>query len=803
VKKLRGTIAFQDNQQGYGLLFTTMMLLALSMLIGASLQLSGMYLDRAVLKRNTNNTYYLAESAALKQVDQMNKALDFEVPRMIEEEIVPYYIEALINQSDAIKFDQEVKALVIQENLSDVIEQDIYHYLIEQYTSQKVEYSVQGDRLGKDYITEIQVEVTNRDEKENKLKDKRLKIKAIATTKNGETIYDQQCVEVLVAIKIPDEVIGQVNEKYSWNKDVPDLLKNAVLSYSDIWVGGQGVLFIEGDMSVGVKTLVEDTAYLKDVAYKGGVIAANGGRIEVQGNVYCSDNIMVSNGWEQQDYKAETRITIKEDAIAHTIGVVDDFYETGNNQIPQSETYQVQNAYISVARNVMVDNDVLIEPWVKKSEIDIQGTLFGVGGGTGESNYNPNQSSGVFAQGEACRITANRMYVAGQPFITLTNKDKPIRLWESIGEPFSGLSGWLGYEVGVDNASNATYLNAESPFYSMIATDKIETDFSNTYAVAKVSGKDIHTNTYKVGADCKSVFGENEAEAWQFFFQGGTNLPSIKEFIEETEDSYIKEIDAVIQDKTGAYLKGLTPWSKRDLGKVKENTYEGLKGYMTLMRSILYQNNESRGVLKEASFDEIINQAKLPSERHEWCYGVPIEVIGEQDALLKVSDYYIEEGQEEVPYPTLIINNHQDVKIKLEVEDEQDTLKGWIISAGPVELGKDVKIEGGIIVGGKQTAVENLEEIFNGVSAGLMIQEGPVKICYQPEVLLDVELQDHTLYRQVLDALYLTDYSQDVLKEIMEKQDIYTEAALKYTDESILELCLGDIFVEVEWLKSR
>lgn len=816
---------FYKDQNGSAMLMTAVILLILSLIIASSLTLAGMTLDIAVLKRNTSNTYYLAESAVLKQVDTMNKALENEIAHIIESQISTYYISELVSGGDGVKHNTKEHILEVDKEQDDLlvrVKKAVYDYLVVNYVGEDIGYKVQSDRSESDYATQVKIEVSNLDEVGETLPNDTLRVIATAMTQKEMEVYDQQTVEALVKIDTPTEIKNQIHEKYEWNHGVPEQLRSSLLCYSDVLVKDAGNLRIDGDVRVGGKPNIEgnitgETITYPEVDQTGGVIAINGGQIEFNDNVYCTRNILATNGWGKIAYDKATSIHVGKDAIAHTIGIIDDFYEEGANQEPYTHSHQVQNVYITIGQNAMTDNDVMIDRWVKGGIISIKKTLFGVGGGTTNLVTNPNQSSGVFARGEKSMIEAGRMYVAGQPFIIFEGHH-PIRLWESIGEPFDGLASWFGYKEGKEQAENETYLDEDSPFATMISASKIRTNLDHTFALAKVSAINTKDNSQNRGVTCQKDLG-NPIEAWQFFFQqAGANGKKIEDLMDSTTDApvseaYKNEVNQIISrrasDYLGGKLKGKLSGTKeaycRDLGPVLDHTYEGLKGYMSLMRAILYQTNTSKTKkeLREASFAQIIDRGKLPSMRHKWCYETPIEVVDSNFKNVTLSDYYVDEGEGEKPYPTLIINGDESVTLKVSARGDRDTLKGWIISAGPVELGKEVKIEGGIIIKGPENEAIPRKEIYTGSNAGLIIKEGKVQITHNADVLLDIQTKDHALYRNILDALHLTNYSKEKTSEIIAKQVPYTEKALKYTDKSILEMDTEGIRMSVQSLKKK
>ena len=834
----------KKSQEGGALLITTILLLALMIIVATCLSISGMQYDLSMLERNTSNTYYLAKAALEKQVDTMNKALETQMNTILDQVSTKYVSKAdsaLVRNEITISHNTSTDKLSVDANmLSKMIADAVYNYLKESYLTKTsstaavgknpIVYVAQGDRVESGNYTEIQISTYTKDSGGQDLSpEHKLRIVATATTKTQPaptTIYDTQSLEAIITINIPTDLEHQIHEKYEFNQnETPEILKSALLCFSDVVVGGTGKLNVtSGD--VRVSGAQDIGCYNSGKSYpeanqNGGVIALNGGEITISHNLYCTNNVLVTNGWGgaySLFSPEETLIKVDGDIIAYTVGIVDDYYDKSINQSPFNDSNQVRNAGIKVGRNVIVDNDVMIDRWVKDCSITVNKSVFGVNGGVdiGESDPDPNQSSGVFAQGEGSRIIAERMYVAGQPYITINSSDKPLKLWESIGEPFNGLASYEGYAINEEKIENKNYFDV---FGGLISGTKIETDFLNTYAVAKVSG--INTNSRysagtgaQVGAICNAVFGSNQSDAIKFFHQGGSSK-KFSEFMADganaTYGTYTIEVQNII-DNLSSYLGGTGGVGyRKKLGTAPSSNYQGLRGYMTLMRSVFYQSFDTNGPIK-ATFANNIKMGSLPSSDTEgntasWSYETPICVTngGEID----ISKFYVsEDGTTNYqPYPTIIVSNGgaltEPLKLKASAENK---FKGMIISLGSVEIASDMDIDGVVIIGGPESRPDSgtgdRKEIFEGKHAGLIISAATVNISYHPSILTEVTAKDHAKYRKILDALYLTDYSKSRLSEIMGKQASYTQAALKYSNKSILEVNTEGISVEINSLKS-
>lgn len=821
------TKGHSNNQKGSALLITTILLLILTVMIGTCFTVSGMQYDLALLNRNTSQTYHLAHSAILKQVDTINKSLDMEMTNIIKT-LDAIYIQELVNEGTSIRYSDD-KLSVEDTILRTKLEECIFDYIMDNFSKKAATvYKVQADRESDAYTTTVSVKISDQDSENHKLKNA-LRLIATATTKNTSTlaVYDTQKVEAIIGLEIPDTFTNQIHEQYAFREgEIPDVLRSALLCFSDVVVSETGKLEVtKGDVRVGGPQKIsnygtEEKPLYAEANQHGGIIALNGGQIKIADNLYCTNNVLVTNGWHATSYDAESSIEVGKDVIAYTLGIVDDYYHDSTNQSPFNTDHQVSQATIDVKRNVMVDNDVMIGRWVNKCQINVGQTIFGINGGS-DLNVDPNQSSGVFSQGDETIITADRMFVAGQPYITMEASNKPLKLWESIGEPFDGLASYEGYKAdeNVEKPTNKDYLTV---FQSLIQGDKIKTDFTNTYAVASVSGIDLgDSNKQKVGVACKAIFGINQVDAVRFFYKGGSS-DDFRTFMKDPDTTYTNKVQDIMSH-IGDYYQGTESGYQRNISnQAPDENYKGLRGYMTLMRSIFYRGFDTSGSLVKATFKDIIRTEErdrdqegwdLPendttSNQESWQYATPICVTN--GGTIDVSQFYVKEGTDPYrAYPSIIIsNNGADTKtLKLIAsESEHHTFKGIIISRGSVEIESDINLEGVLIIGGPESmpALESGDrsDIFKGTHAGLKLSEHTLTLTYNQNILTDMVVKDYTLYRKILDALYLTNYKdQTILEEIVDKQEANNKKLLTYTDASTLEVDVEGVGLKIKSLK--
>lgn len=823
---------YKNKEEGSAMLITIIILMVLMVIVATAISISGMQFDLAMLNRNTSNTYYLAKSAVEKQVDTMNKAVENQLTKIIKEmnadpDAAKNYITQLINQSTTITHNTtENQINVNNTTLRDRLKTGLYDYLVDSYKTRTaayptgkdpIIYTMQSDRVASGYITEVEITITDEDGAGGTYSatDPKFRVIATATTKSGSDIYDQQTVEGIVEIVLPTTINNEIHEKYDFIGNVPELLRGALISYSDVVVSGSGHLKIDGNMYVGGPQSIGafNTNEYPEADQNGGVIVLNGGQLTVYGNLYSTNNVLATAGWGESSYASGGRISVTQDIIAYTVGIVDDFYKESTNQSPFSESNQVKNASITVGGNIMVDNDVMIDRWVNGGIITVADSIFGINGGADATSdgFDPNQSSGIFSQGPGSQIIADRMLVAGQPYITLAEGQKPLKLWESIGEPFNGVASFEGYAENKDvdvNPNNPKYLDITSPFHSLIATNKIKTDFSNTYAVARVSGIDTNAgNTGKRGEVCLGGFTD-QLEAVEFFYLGSSTAPN---FGDLTNNGDIRGVQDIIDDLAGYYSGSKDEVFKNISNGKPSNNFNGLRGYMTIMRSMFYKGFSSNLPERE-TFATALKASVMPTDTHVWSYATPIAVV--DGGAINVSEFYVDEGSGTYkPYPSIIINK-SDSQLTIEANTVgRNEFKGIIISKGSVEFKQDITIKGTVIIGGPETmptpGTNNREALFTGSHAGVIVKEGEVNIINDlsdtandfSKIILDLAVKDHKLYRNILDMLYMTDYSKEALTDIMNNQGSYTDKVLKYNSKSILEVSTEGIEVVIKSLK--
>lgn len=881
VKKKRG-------QSGNVMLITVIILLILLVIVGTVINVAGMQFDLAFLERNTSNTYYVAKSGIEKQVDTINKALDTQLSTIAQEVSTTYLPKLLPPSGDVDQltvarggayyedfgYDSGTNKIYIKSpgttGLSTAMSSRIYDFIKTNFmfetdgtTPKMVMYTVQSDRVKDSYKTKVMIKtepIYDTLTTPPTLIKTAFKLIATAQTVNGTNIYDTQMVEAVVDIEIPTDIDNAIYESYKWVAGTPELLDSALTCFGDVVITKGGKLNVASG-SVRVKGSKKVSNYVKeassnvvDVASStiteademGGVIVSNGGSLQAV-DVYCINNIAVTNGFTGNtgDYNHATEINVSGDAIAYTLCIVDDYYKNGDNQIPF--TNKGENLNITIGKNVFADNDVMIDRWIKGDgvtpNISVQGTIFGLSDAseTVKDNHgnilrlsdgttefkDPNSSSGIFSQGEDTIIEAGRVFVNGQPYISLDHSSIPMKLWESVGEPFDGVSLWGGYAVGKEEIGNKGYV-VDSLYSDYIKKNKVRINslLADNYAPAYISAV-----VKLVGGGMGSVSGEAQAlissNTEGFFYRGNYSLTTASGLSAFTnkDNNYTDKMYLLQQQQTShpfyngaggtlADYKKPGMYGKDYAAPTSMTNYLGMRAYVTAMRSVFY-GKFNGAVPKELTFDDVVDLSGLSS--CNWSYANPIHILA-GTSTIDLDDYKVTEttsgGILTGIYPTIIINPTNEI-LTLK-QTGIDAFRGIIISKGDVVISGNVKVEGSLIIGGTNEGANPVDrktrirgECLGAYSPSLLIGSGAtLEIAANPDLFLKVKITNKSLLRQVTDGLKLTQYgSYNDLKKIMgptintSEKTKYTIGRVFYSKDSFIEIETSNIYTKIAELR--
>ena len=134
---------------------------------------------------------------------------------------------------------------------------------------------------------------------------------------------------------------------------------------------------------------------------------------------------------------------------------------------------------------------------------------------------------------------------------------------------------------------------------------------------------------------------------------------------------------------------------------------------------------------------------------------------------------------------------------------------GVIISAGPVKIDGDLTINGSLIIG------DNLEmpsrrSVMTGTTSGLSIN-GNVTLKPSKDIIFKIDTQQYENYRQILDALKITQYSQfndegkfaNIFKPITIDKTTYSVGKSKISSDTYLTVNTDNIVVGLTKVKSE
>jgi len=319
-------------------------------------------------------------------------------------------------------------------------------------------------------------------------------------------------------------------------------------------------------------------------------------------------------------------------------------------------------------------------------------------------------------------------------------------------------------------------------------------------------------------------------------------VPStISDFVTEVNDFGRNKKFNIIQKPTDYYNGAIFLFNQSSMYKKfyappdsVNNKWQGLKGYMTAMRSVFYGifDSGTPSAPKELGFSDVVELSELStlfsSNIKSWSYSNPIEVVtGEK--TLEIDKYYVKDdevkpGDTERPYPTIILNTSTE---KLTIKTSgKNIFKGVIISNGDVEIQGEINIEGAIIIKGKNEGnlpkdrrYIMLGEDTEGItgeqpySPGLKLSNGAVvTILQNADILLAMDFADRSYLREVMDALKITQYKGKTnVGEILGPYNYplgsldpyisYTMGRLVLSKDSILDIKTNKVDISIKSMK--
>lgn len=770
------------NERGNGLLITMILILVMMVIIVGSLSIASLQSDISNIDKEASNTYTLARSAAEKAVDNMNKEIEIATYDIMEQVRIQT-LDKVKDDLSTIKSNKDYNLGTFKkfdyvnhkegqapspragafgdstnqilysrgEDLRELVLKELQKKILgnEDGNPKKITYDVNSDytydvknQANPGSVTKVTVTISKGSTDEEYIIDAVSQV----VDSTGSVVENLEGVQAKVVIDIASRIDAYLNERYKWFDDnnPAEILSGAIISYSPITIK-QGTLNVVGDMKVTGNPLRkfrltdEDKRRIEDgydltfelpKAYKG--VFVTGGVLDVEGNLYCASNVASAGGI----------INVDEDVVADTIGIFDRFYPDYAPADPTEVSLEpwrnLVTGHITIGKNAYVDNDVMIERYTKDSTITVGGSIFGVmDGDKGETIQHggidvvdPNRSSGIFNRGQgSSTITAGRIYVHGQPYITFNDGNGYHALFESVGEPYEEDLYRLPEYSGMRFGETEEYLHNE-PYASSIKKDKIQvTNLSSAFAPQYIT---VNGNPPEK-IDVASLL-LNPADAKNFFYRGMAGYPGavasdISPYAELWNDFtgyYLG--DTVFKGKKDFYAKEMAPFGTEDADGLQY--FGGIKAIMTAKRAPLYgqfQDNEFP-VLK---FHEATNLDYL--KVIDWSVANPVKVIN--SGTININEFAVD-GE---AYPTVIVSKGNLTLYTSGIT----TFKGIIVSAGQVTVAQSMDIEGTMVLG-----------------SGIDLADSSVtlKVTHNPNIIFEPNYADKELFRYILDALSITNF---------------------------------------------
>lgn len=768
--------ALLKSEKGSALVMVVFLTLVMLLIGGAIMAISFSNVEVSNAYKKTSNLYHVAEAASEKLLDNVNKVIIAEMPRIMKEasdeakSTVLKKVEASDfgglkyddspdgSETNAYKYNYYLynsvtdKMNLYEEALTKKTFALINDKFINEPELLKIEYEVKDGR-NKIVVTGELERVPDPvaaaagvgvDDPEYYKKDKLL-LKVHASLQNGTDILSELDLEgdvILAGLNEHEEILL---EQYEWKKKtdpsgsresiIPNAFRSPVLTFGDFVVANGAEVVVKGDLRARgyIPSSTIDHPYPELEEY-GGVYVSNGSRLKVEGDVVTLANLHTI---APTNSTATTVIDVTGNVIAHSVAVEDDYPGYCD---PTSRTWSdfIKDHHILIRGDVYVDNDVAIDRYAEESTITIMGNLFGINNRPGVNN-DPNQASGVYCIGNNSLITIGKnAFVHGQAWISFDNGARFSRLYESIGEPYEEVD-YLPEYLNGNPIGNSIYLAQRKDY---IRKDKIALNTSAYfYAPARISANgyfyvtksnpaDVDTSIGETQINTHGAFDEQE-EVLRLFNAGGiseSNLmqinPNWSAGIQGAED--LTAVDIISSGgKAFAYLSGDESmnllkrkyFSDGGSGFYSMGAFRGIEGYMLVRRDIFIKNiNTSAVSVNLMDFDKDIVYAETPS-------GATTEVYN------AFNDFTTEEVTWSTDNPVFFVrtaeNEEKIINISdFHVEDKEDEpLETIIVDRGN---GTIILRADGSLQKLKALIVSNGRVVFDGVSEfeGIIITKG-------------------------------------------------------------------------------
>ncbi|KAE9637247.1 MAG: hypothetical protein JG775_2541 [Defluviitaleaceae bacterium] len=681
------------KEEGNALLLVMLLVMCMLMIGGGIAGVASFHMEMSQAYKNTSSLYYAAQSGAEKIVDQLNKRLIEEMPKLMEESskeakneiapLKPKNLEEFMPSPDYSKLTYNIDPSNSSPYEGEFILLNRYQDLLKE----KAIKTITVNTICEPDVVLMEIDYVIKNEKnysvvhaELKPKIKSGKVEGLKVLSTATLKKEPFSAEIISKIILEGDIvisdlIGHKEfflEEYRWMDEnlIPNTFRSPILTFGDLVITNDAQVIIEGDVrakgyipphkvvrSNGKKVYPELEEY-------GGIYVSHGGRLTVYGDVITLSNLHTI----KKPNDGDTAITVHGDVFANSVVIEDDYPYINSAGKYNTERFlkdRVEGQKINIYGDVYIDNDIAIDRYVKgngnEADITITGSVFGITNfDIHSSDPDPNKSSGIYAMGENTQISIGKnVFIHGNAFISFDEGENFSALYESVGAPYEEVNSIDAYAFPPD--SDPIYLKL---FKNSINTNRIRLNLKESagnyfyapYMISAMNASDTEGKVYRGNPDPSlenyspekirnhSLFDDPE-ELKNLFNRGKVDESALgvinSKWNEKIFAGSSYTIKKIISNGL-EFLKG----EDRTINPYKRNyfidgitnydllsNYRGIQGYMFIKRDIFYKGIDA-------------SSADHP---------LPVEMIFHGD----------------------IISNHSDVVNKLQPLDALDPIMGW------------------------------------------------------------------------------------------------------------------------------
>lgn len=740
---------FYINENGNALILVVLLVMCMMLIAGGVMAVAFSHVEISQAYKRTSNLYYAAQSGAEKMVDQLNKILIEEMPKLTEKaanqaknKVAPPKPEDPGETVQNPDYDK-LKYFLDEENSSAYEGEFLLDNLYQKLLQEKAIETIVGDTSPIDETTvlmEFKYELKN--ERNKSLVEVQLRPKMTSGKVTGFTVTSKATLKnesdalsdiTLEGDIIISDLIGHKElllEEYRWKDEnlMPNTFRSPILTFGDLIVTDGAVVEIDGDVRAKgyIPTRNDGEAYPELEEY-GGIYVSHGGKLTINGNATTLANVHTMNKYGTSS--ARTEITVKGDVIANSVAIEDDYPYHGYSEADSRPIGEkVKNQYITINGDVYVDNDIAIDRYVEgtpglgeefETLIKIDGSVYGIMN-KDPSGKDPNKSSGIYAIGKKSRIEIGQhAFVHGNAFISFDGGKNFSHLYESIGEPYEDV-GYLDDYISGVALGDESYITMKKDY---ILKDKIKLSLDGHYFYAprmisangsffKINSSGLIQNENGNITISHNLF-VSEEQLKDLFNEGGINTGDLLIISPIAKDGSTKKWNEPINKGNNSpkivdiisdafsYLKSEgNPFNRKyfsDDGTDYNNMYyyRGIQGYMFLIRDIFYkqintsmysQISTSTEKPTEMSFVGDIINSNVELEDNIWTKDTPVYIFDSGSSENNIDINISSFYDGDNPVETIIIDKGEGT-ISLNASDSsQREFHGLIVSNGRVKF---------------------------------------------------------------------------------------------------------------------